>query len=256
MKTTKTTVAPLRDYTALFTFLAHAPIIEQVKQSQLLQLRHGNQSMSVTNVELSLLATKGLVTRKGNTILLTDAGLQFVQLGQRNQNIQVTIREDGPVLINCDESPLSSLANRKQADGRPFLQTSEYEAGERVRLDFTRALLMPRTTANWQPSVLQSRRTGASNSVEDITHSAMAARNRLDTALQCLGHDLAGVVTDICCFLKGFEQVELERRWPKRSAKFMLKAALATLALHYNPPTKSTRTSHKWGASDYRPKLS
>jgi Domain of unknown function (DUF6456) len=104
--------------------------------------------------------------------------------------------------------------------------------------------------------VTGDRQVGGDNGIEDITNSVVGARTRFDAATKALAGDLSGVVVDICCFLKGFEQVERERRWPKRSAKFMLKAALTVLATHYWPQNTVTkqRTRH-WGADGYRPKV-
>jgi hypothetical protein len=244
-----------RDYTALFAFIACSPEVEFKKGADKVVLRHGEKTMSLTTVQITLLVTKGLITRQNSKLILTDAGHNLMPANHSNRDHQITLVENDLTAVNKDESPLSTLANRKLADGTSFLQLNEFEAGERIRVDFTHSMLMPRTSANWQTSVSGGKRSGGANGVEEITHAAISARNRLDNALQCLGRDLAGVVTDICCYLKGFEQVEMERKWPKRSAKFMLKAALATLALHYNPPAKRDDRQHKWGAPDYRPKI-
>ena len=88
-----------------------------------------------------------------------------------------------------------------------------------------------------------SRRTGASlveapdhpSTVRqaDLSDNALDARSRLEQAVAVLGPDLSGVVLDVCCFLKGLEGIERERRWPPRSAKLMLRTGLDLLAAHY-----------------------
>ena len=48
-----------------------------------------------------------------------------------------------------------------------------------------------------------------------------------------MGPEFAGVLLDVCCFLKGLEDIEHERRWPPRSAKILLQLGLDRLARHY-----------------------
>ncbi|WP_312795998.1 DUF6456 domain-containing protein, partial [Tianweitania sp.] len=125
------------------------------------------------------------------------------------------------------------------------------------RSDFTRGQLMPKLGATWQAIAGSSRRGGGAGGAVDLTDAALAARQRVEKAVEATGPELSGVLLDICCFLKGLEQVEAERGWPVRSGKVMLKAALGTLARYYEPPCpQSTRPrSFHWGTEDYRPTI-
>jgi hypothetical protein len=132
--------------------------------------------------------------------------------------------------FNDDESPLTRLATRRGATGEPFLAAGEAMAGERLRLDFTRGNLTPTVTQRWDAA---PRGGGGARGAGDLSDSAIDARARVDAALRAIGPELGGVALDVCCFLKGLETVERERLWPARSAKLLLKAALAGLARHY-----------------------
>src|SRR5690606_5455633 len=115
--------------------------------------------------------------------------------------------------------------------GAAFLTRAEFDAGERLRADYTRGRIMPRLGANWTSNVASGRR-GAENGIAELTDSALAARMRVEQAIAAVGPELSGVLIDICCFLKGLELVERERGWPVRSAKIVLKTALGVLSRH------------------------
>ena len=100
---------------------------------------------------------------------------------------------------------------------------AEFRAGERLRADYTHGNIMPRLGANWVASVASGRRGAGAGSMVELTDAALAARQRVEKAIEAVGPELAGVLIDICCFLKGIETVEMERQWPARSAKIMLK---------------------------------
>ncbi|HEX3338560.1 MAG TPA: DUF6456 domain-containing protein [Pseudolabrys sp.] len=136
------------------------------------------------------------------------------------------------VLVDETESPLVWLARRRGRDGRALIEVHELQAGERLRADFTRAHLMPRTTANWS-SPLSSGRHAGGERAGALTDTVIAARQSVHLALDAVGPEFSGLLLDICCFLKGLEDIERERAWPARSGKVVLQLALARLARHY-----------------------
>jgi hypothetical protein len=136
------------------------------------------------------------------------------------------------VLVDDAESPLAWLARRRGRGGATLIDAAQFEAGERLRADFTFGQLMPRTTSDWSAAVASTRR-GSGGGAAEMTEAALAARQRVGRALDAVGPEFAGVLLDVCCFLKGLEDVERERRWPLRSAKVVLQLALDALARHY-----------------------
>jgi len=154
------------------------------------------------------------------------------------------------------ESPLAWLMRRK------MLTEIEFDAGEKLRGDFWFAEMTPRVTANW--GLLLSGGGGSRGSPDlgpDLRDNVIAARERVRRALSAVGPDLAGVLIDVCCHLKGLEASERACGWPQRSGKVILRIALGQLARHYgmHPPAgaqedRRVRISH-WGTDDYRPRL-
>ncbi len=219
------------------------------------------------------LLRRGLVAREDGRLTLTVLGVATLRrhlcgadgfAAQHQSRVSVAIQDETlgrvSVTVNDDESPLSRLRRSKGRDGRPLIGAAEFEAGERLRADFTRGQLMPRVTANWSASVAGRHRDSAGGGMAEMTDAVVAARQRVDRALAGVGPDFAGILLDFCCFLKGIEEIERERSWPARSAKLVLRLALASLARHYGlvetarGASKSGRMVH-WGAEDYRPEI-
>lgn len=134
------------------------------------------------------------------------------------------------VVIDEQESPLAWLARRAGRGGKPLIAPHQYQAGERLRADFTLAHLMPRTTSNWSSAI--PGRHGHAGGLH-ATDVMIAARQRVHRALDAVGPEFSGLLLDVCCFLKGLEDVERERLWPARAAKVVLGLALDRLARHY-----------------------
>ncbi len=152
---------------------------------------------------------------------------QHLELAQRE--IETPNGTKG-VTVDDAESPLAWLARRKGRDGRPLIEPVQLQAGERLRAEFTRAQLMPRTTSNWTAAVSDGAR-GASPG--NFTDTMIAARQRVRHALDAAGPEFSGLLVDVCCFLKSIADVESERGWPARSGKVVLQLGLDRLARHY-----------------------
>jgi hypothetical protein len=146
------------------------------------------------------------------------------------QHRQVITTADGK-LLNLAESPLSRLAV-PGPDGTPaFLAPHQIEAGERIRKLADRAHLQPRVTMSYDPAHTAAG-TGAGTASE-MTDMAAEARRQLSAVARALPADCAGVVLDVCGLLKGLQTVEVERGWPRRSAKLVLRIGLEQLAQHF-----------------------
>jgi hypothetical protein len=172
--------------------------------------------------------------------LMAAAGLQQPAVGSfRSRHLalaqrQVTTeRGNATVMLDESESPLAWLARRRGRDGRSLIEPHQLQAGERLRSEFTRANLMPRTTSNWESPISSGRRGAVDQGAGAFTQTMIAARQRVRQALDAAGPEFAGLLLDVCCFLKGLDDVERERRWPQRSAKVVLQLALDRLARFY-----------------------
>jgi len=152
---------------------------------------------------------------------------QHAELGHEQRRVDGEMQR---VRVNHAESPLAWLRRRRDRSGEAMIDEAAFAAGERLRADMTRAQMTPRVTASWEAPV--SAGTGG-RLRQEPGDMALAARQRVSRALAAAGDDFAGVLVDVCGFLKGLEQVEKERGWPARSGKLILRMALARLAAHY-----------------------
>ena len=92
---------------------------------------------------------------------------------------------------------------------------------------------MPRTASNWSNPLASARRGGGTDRADTLTETIVTARQRVRHALDAVGPEFSGLLIDVCCFLKGLEDIERDRAWPARSGKVVLQLALDRLARHY-----------------------
>jgi hypothetical protein len=155
---------------------------------------------------------------------------------------------------NDRESPLLWLHRRPGKDGRPQISAEEFAAGERFRADLTLAQMLPRTTMNWDAALTPEERGAGPRDHGGASETAVAARQRVRQACDRLGPELSGIAIDVCGFLKGLDLVERERDWPARSAKVVLRVALAALVGHYGLDRKGRAAAiSAWRDPDARP---
>ncbi len=66
-----------------------------------------------------------------------------------------------------------------------------------------------------------------------VADHTIAAKKRLDGALDYVGPGLKDVLFRVCCHLEGLEAAERNLGWPVRSGKVVLTIALSRLQCHY-----------------------
>lgn len=170
---------------------------------------------------------------------ISEAGRLVARRKSKTQHVRIlkTGERTQPAKLskyNASESPLYWLRQRKDKLGNPLISQAEFEAGERLRSDFTRAHMTPRVTANYSAAAsLHSGRRGMPAGAAAISEAASASAERVRRALAEVGPEMSGILLDVCCYLKGLEQTEHDAQWPQRTGKVVLQLALRALARHY-----------------------
>lgn len=127
------------------------------------------------------------------------------------------------VTVNLAESPLTWL------HARGHLSDRQYEAGERLRLDWERAQLAPGVTMRWDPVRVK----GTGEQGLNATERQMAAKSRFDGAVGAAGPGLCDILWRVVCAGEGLPAAEKALDWPVRSGKLVLKLALDRVAGFY-----------------------
>ncbi len=130
------------------------------------------------------------------------------------------------VTVNLAESPLGWLMARGMVTAR------QYEAGERLRGDWTIAGLGPRVTMRWDAAP-QSRVARGPGGAIDPTLAQIDAKRRFEGAVAAVGNGLQDVLWRVVCAGEGMEAAEKALGWPRRAGKLVLLMGLDRLADHY-----------------------
>jgi Domain of unknown function (DUF6456) len=130
------------------------------------------------------------------------------------------------VTVNLAESPLGWLHSRGLVTQRQF------DAGERLRLDWERAQLSPRVTMSWDAAPVSGRRGGSGVGV-DLNGAQIDARRRFHAAFDAAGPGLADILWRVVCSGEGMREAETALGWPARAGKLVLTLALDRVANYY-----------------------
>lgn len=130
------------------------------------------------------------------------------------------------VTVNAAESPLGWLYARGHVTRR------QYEAGERLRLDWERAQLDPRVTMSWDAAPVARSRGGGSLG-PDLSGSQLDAKHCFEAAVAEAGPGLSDILWRIVCAGEGMREAETALGWPARAGKLVLTIALERVASYY-----------------------
>ena len=195
----------------------------------LLAGRRGPKTLVAGELVAAALAD-GLVRETDDGLVVTAGGLRWLEGGDprlaQHQELETRLIKDDYgrehyVVVNAAESPLSLVRRRG------WISAQQFEAGEKLRRDYTIGGLTPRMGVDYAAPV------GGRSFRADLADTVVAARQRFNQALKAAGPGLSEVLFDVCCYLTALEDCEQRHGWPRGSAKVVLGLALDRLASHY-----------------------
>lgn len=199
----------------------------------------------------------GWIARAGaaQTYVLSDAGLgwyrravaqndPFAAQHQLRRRKWVKGPRGGDALVTVDEneSPLARLKFRGLIDA------AQFDAGEKLRADYTLAGLSPRLGIDLAAPLLT--RTRGKLARHLLSDTVIAAKQRFTAAMRAVGPGLADLLFDVCCHLRGLEEAEQAKGWPGRSGRVVLNIALDRLADHYGLRVKGSAKLRGWAMEE------
>jgi hypothetical protein len=147
-------------------------------------------------------------------------------IGQGGTTREAAGRPARSVTVNLAESPLGWLF------ARGLLTQRQFDAGERLRVDWERAQLAPRVTMAWDAAPVAKGR-GGSAADPDLTGAQIDAKRRFNDAVASAGPGLADILWRVVCAGEGMRDAETALGWPARAGKLVLTFALDRVADYY-----------------------
>ncbi len=133
------------------------------------------------------------------------------------------------VTVNLAESPLGWLF------ARGHLTRRQFDAGERLGLDYERSALSQRVTMTWEAAPVARSRGGPSLGPE-ASLVQLDSRRHFEAAVAAAGPGLSDILWRIVCAGEGMRDAESALGWPARAGKLVPTIALDRLADHYRLP--------------------
>lgn len=202
---------------------------------------------SLTDSQVRALTASGAVAGGETRVLTAEGRARFARLSLAGadgeqafaaQHRRLAMRQaDGVpgepgVPVNLAESPLGRIG--RCASGPGALSAAELQAGERLREDLVRSPYNARVTMDWDapPAGKGAARAGGRDPA-GAADAALAARTRVNAALEHVGEPFSGVLLDLLWRELPLQAIERARNWPARTGRLGVKLALARLAQHY-----------------------
>ena len=202
-------------------------------------------------------ARRGWLRRAGaaGTFVLSDAGRGWFERAvaagdpfeaqhqlRRTRLVKDARGIERRVTVDDAESPLARLKQRGLVNG------AQFDAGEKLRRDFTLAQLMPRLGVDYSAATVIGKRGQKNESA--FPDTVVAAKQRFGQAMRAVGPGLSDLLFDVCCHLRGLEDLERANAWPSRSARVVLAIALDRLADHYGMRPATRAKMRAWAMEE------
>lgn len=134
-----------------------------------------------------------------------------------------------PRRANLGQSAVAWLAQRRDPEGRPWLETAQVAAAARLGLEAEMSARGPSLTLRWDALP----RTGGGSAVRaEPGDPALAAARRVEAALAACG-SARPMVEAICLRASALQAAERDLGLRRREGKLLLRKGLAALAVHY-----------------------